>query len=42
MPHAAPVEHLAALNAELLARITAAIGDRMRLDGDGRAAWRRA
>ena len=39
LSHAA---HLASLDAELVARINRTIGHLLRLDGDGRAAWRRA
>lgn len=40
--HAAQLAHLASLDAELVARINRTIGHLLRLDGDGRAAWRRA
>ncbi|MEY5061335.1 MAG: hypothetical protein RIS45_1256 [Planctomycetota bacterium] len=42
LSHAAQLAHLASLDAELVARINRTIGHLLRLDGDGRAAWRRA
>lgn len=42
LTHAQQLAHLAALDAELVARIRATVGHPLRLDTDGRAAWRRA
>lgn len=42
LTHVQQLAHLASLDAELVARINRTIGHLLRLDGDGRAAWRRA